>query len=110
MGLQKQPRYINRKLLDLAKGMPCMHCGIEDGTVVAAHSDSAIHGKGKGMKSHDLFVAFLCHHCHAWYDADYGTMSGYSSKREDKLEFWRRAHEQTMLTLWRNGKIKVTGD
>lgn len=29
MNLQKSPRYLNPKLLALAKGLPCQHCGIE---------------------------------------------------------------------------------
>lgn len=110
INLQKSPRYLNPKLLALAKGMPCQHCGIEDGTIVAAHSPFAIHGHGRGIKSSDCFSAFLCYRCHAWLDQDYGLMDGYTSKREDKLKFWRRAYAKTMSGLVRAGKIKLPDD
>ncbi len=110
MTLQKSPRYLNPKLLQLARGMHCAHCGIEDGTTVAAHSPFAIHGHGRGIKSHDCFVAFLDYRCHAWLDQDYGLMDGFSSKREDKLEFFRNAHTNTILHLLKIGKIKLADE
>jgi hypothetical protein len=83
-----------------------MHCGIEDGTTVAAHSNSAIHGHGRGIKSHDCFVAFLCFTCHRYLDQGWATQG--TNAREEKLEFFRRAMEKTFLTLWREGKINVS--
>lgn len=110
MSLQKSPRYLNPRLLELARGMPCQNCGIEDGTVVAAHSNAAKHGHGRGIKSHDCFWAGLCFRCHAWLDQDYGVMDGYSSKREDKLLFFTIAMHKTMSLLLRAGKIKMAND
>lgn len=110
MNLAKNPRYLNQKLLQLARGMPCQHCGIEDGTVVAAHSPFAIHGHGRGVKSHDAFIAYLCYRCHAWLDQDYGVMDGYTSKREDKLRFFVKAMDKTMVHLLQTGKIKLADD
>lgn len=110
MTLQKSPRYTNSKLLNLARGMPCAHCGSENG-VVAAHSNFAIHGKGKNLKAHDCFIAFLCSKkCHPWLDYDYGVMDGYSSKREEKLRFFIKAMDKTMVLLLRTGKIKLADD
>lgn len=107
MSLQKVPHYRNPKLLALAKGMPCQHCGSEIG-VVAAHSNFAVHGKGKNLKAHDCFVAFLCStKCHPWLDYDYGVMDGYSSKRDDKLLFFTIAMQRTMSMLLRTGQIKL---
>jgi hypothetical protein len=107
MSLQKNPRYENRKLLDLANGMACQGCGREDGTIVMAHSNKSIHGKAKGMKAHDCFVAALCHACHYWIDFGARDYLIWSCTPDHKLEFFRRASESTMLHLWREGKIKV---
>jgi hypothetical protein len=60
--------YRNRKILNAAKDSFCMNCGAHDGTVVAAHSNAIVHGKGMGKKSDDCFVAFLCASCHTRYD------------------------------------------
>ena len=109
MSLQKSPRYENPKLLKLANGMSCMGCGCQDGTVVMAHSNFAIHGKAKGMKAHDCFVAGLCQRCHAWLDSGTEFYSlGFAvgdPSRAGKLEFFRRAMEATLLYLWRNGLV-----
>lgn len=107
MILQKNPRFENRKLLDLARGMPCQGCGNQDETIVMAHSNFAIHGKAKSMKAHDCFVAALCMRCHSWLDSGTTNYQLLAPTREDKLEFFRRASEATMLYLWRNGRIGV---
>ena len=49
--------YRSKKLLALAQFAPCMHCGIEDGTIVAAHSNQLRDGKGRGLKSHDYRIS-----------------------------------------------------
>ena len=36
--------YRNKKLLEVARLIPCQHCGIEDGTCVAAHSNQQFGG------------------------------------------------------------------
>jgi hypothetical protein len=51
--------YRNKKLLEACREMPCQHCGSEDGTVVAAHSNQLRDGKGRGIKAHDYRVAAL---------------------------------------------------
>lgn len=106
--INKSPRYENPRLLKLAKGMSCQGCGCEDGSVVMAHSNAAIHNKAKGMKAHDCFVAALCSECHYWLDSG-TTVYGYlwEPTRENKLEFFRRAMDATMLYLWRTGAIIV---
>lgn len=108
MSLHKIQQYRNPQLLRLANGMPCMGCGCQDGTIVMAHSDFSIHGKAKGMKAHDCFVAALCHTCHTWLGSGTKNYLIWEAGRSDKLEFFRRAHEKTMLHLWGDGLIKVT--
>ena len=63
----------DKKRLQACRSLPCQHCGAEDGTVVAAHSNEGIHGKGRGIKASDEFVAALCFTCHA--NLDQGSMS-----------------------------------
>ncbi len=61
--------YRNRKFLAIVKRSPqCFGCGrSNDGTVVGAHSNSQMMGKGMGHKAADL-VAALCADCHSGYD------------------------------------------
>lgn len=61
--------YRNKKLTQSAKHESCVSCGADNGTIVWAHSNSQRHGKGMGIKAHDLFGAYLCHNCHYAYDA-----------------------------------------
>jgi hypothetical protein len=61
----------SKKMLSAAKDQSCVNCGVEDGTVVAAHYSGLrghTFGKGKGIKPHDLCVADLCMKCHSAFD------------------------------------------
>lgn len=78
-----------------------MHCLIDDGTIVAAHSNSSEHGKGMGIKAHDGMIAFLCHRCH--FEIDQGNLLD----REARRELWFRAMARTYMALWDQGLIKV---
>lgn len=97
----------SRRLLDLAEGEPCMNCGAEDGTVVAAHSNLSRHGKGKSIKAHDCFIAFLCHRCHSWLDQGCGMdpTGVWGDSRTDREQMFRHAMDDTMLRLWTSGKV-----
>lgn len=64
----------------------------EDGTVVAAHSNQAKHGKGRGIKASDQYVAALCYRCH--YMIDQGRES-----RDIKVAIWDAAHDRTKKHL-----------
>lgn len=57
----------SKALRDSARDEPCVACG-SVGTTVWAHSNQQAHGKGMGMKSHDILGMYLCHLCHAIYD------------------------------------------
>ena len=52
-------------LADIRK-LPCVRCGNPDSQ--AAHSNSAKHGKGRGVKASDQFTVPLCHSCHSAFD------------------------------------------
>lgn len=93
--------YRNKALLEALRGLPCQLCGIEDGTIVAAHSNQQIHGKGMGVKAHDCYVAALCHRCHS--ELDQGKMYDKNTKRE----LWGLAFDRTILKLWERELIEV---
>jgi len=82
----------DKKRLEACRSLPCQHCGAEDGTVVAAHSNEGIHGKGRGIKASDEFVAALCFTCHA--NLDQGSMS-----KQERTEMWHNAHIKTIALL-----------
>ena len=70
-----------------------MNCGINDGTVCAAHSNQSKHGKGLGLKAPDSLVAALCHKCH--YELD----NGKNLSKQEKVEMWNQSYIRTMKTL-----------
>lgn len=100
---QREPRYENRKLLDLAHRIQeCVNCGyFSEHGCEPAHENGLEAGKGMSTKSHDGRHAALCHSCHVWYDI------GHSRALGDKQEMWNRAHKRTFDIYWRNGWIKV---
>jgi uncharacterized protein with NRDE domain len=99
----KQPRILMPKWLQAASGELCTWpgCGVDDNTIVAAHSNEQNDGKGIGKKSHDLFIAFLCQHCHHEYD--YGKYL----TREAKSMNFNSAMKKTWLRLYQKGLIKT---
>lgn len=61
----------DKRLLDV-RGLPCQRCGVDDGTVVAAHYQgigAGRLGKGRGIKPHDFCTAPLCRACHEIMDS-----------------------------------------
>lgn len=54
------------KRLAAIRKLPCIRCGNPNSQ--AAHSNSAKHGKGRGIKASDAFVIPLCQSCHAAFD------------------------------------------
>lgn len=95
--------YRNRELLDLAYQIECTLNlpGCEHGPGEPAHSNQSRHGKGGAIKAHDCFYASACRPCHREID------QGRTMSREEKFDAWQRAHEATMLELWRRGLIRV---
>jgi cytochrome c553 len=93
--------YRNKKLLELARLLPCQHCGIEDGTVVAAHSNQLRDGKGRGLKASDFRIASLCFRCHAEADTS-STLT-----KVARIEMWEQAHRATIGELFERGLVVV---
>ena len=93
--------YRNKRLLETVRNFPCQHCGKQDGTVVAAHSNQLRDGKGKGIKARDYRVASLCFMCHAELD------QGKNLSKAERLEMWEEAHRKTIGLLFDNGHLQV---
>ena len=97
--------YVRSKaILEACRAIPCQHCGTQDGTVVAAHSNQSRHGKGRGIKASDIYVAALCSVCHHQID------QGFLFSRVEKAVMWDEAHEKTVrllhdLLLWPAGVV-----
>ena len=91
--------YRNEKLLKAVRDCPCQHCGAQDGTVVAAHSNQLIDGKGRGLKAHDYRIAALCFRCHAELD------QGAKMSKQERLIMWEAAHRSTIGWLFDNEVI-----
>ena len=101
MEQSKVTNYRNKKLLETVREAPCQMCGIEDGTVVAAHSNQLRDGKGRSIKAHDFRIAALCFRCH--FEIDQGS----KLSREKRLNQWEMAHRNTVGWLFTNDRLTV---
>lgn len=89
--------YVRSKdLLRNAREIPCQHCGADDGTVVAAHTNWQ-GGKGRGIKADDNLIASLCHKCHAEID------QGATLSKAERQQIWYDAHQKTVEKLTKLG-------
>ena len=93
--------YRNKALLEIVRESPCQICGVQNGTVVAAHSNQQRDGKGMGIKAHDYRIAALCFSCHAEID------QGKSLNKQEKFNQWDEAHRRTIGWLFELGHLKV---
>lgn len=95
--------YRNKKLLQIARTAPCCFgcMKVNQGDVVAAHSNQLRDGKGMGQKAHDFRVAYLCSACHRELD------QGKSMSKQEKLEFWEEAHRKSVEWLFLSGVLEV---
>lgn len=88
----------SKKLLEACRDLPCQNCGIEDGTVCAAHRNES---KGMGLKVSDALVAALCHRCH--HELDNGKLLS----REARREMWNQAYIKTVQAMIEREVLKV---
>jgi hypothetical protein len=93
--------YRNAKLLKEVAKLPCQHCGLDDGTTVAAHSNQLRDGKGRGLKANDYRIATLCFSCHANLD------QGKELDKSQRVEMFEEAHRKTIGELFERGIINV---
>jgi hypothetical protein len=73
--------------------LPCAVCGVDDGTVVAAHRNES---KGMGLKVSDALVAPLCFTCHQTLD------QGKELSRDERRDMWNRAYIRGMQYMIEN--------
>ncbi|MBA3622882.1 MAG: hypothetical protein H0W48_00125 [Methylibium sp.] len=85
----------SQALMRAYREIPCQACGTSDGSVCGAHSNQAVHGKGRSLKASDVYAASLCHRCHTELD------QGAFLSREARRQMWQRAHERTVQELVR---------
>jgi hypothetical protein len=93
--------YRNAKLLKETGKLPCQYCGLDDGTIVAAHSNQLRDGKGRGLKASDYRIAALCFKCHAELD------QGNTWSKAERMEMFEDAHRKTIGELFERGIINV---
>ncbi|MCL6559036.1 MAG: DUF1364 domain-containing protein [Firmicutes bacterium] len=91
--------YRNKKLRDSARHEPCVNCGVDRGTTVWAHSNCQRHGKGIGIKAHDVFGAYLCGDCHSHYDA------GAWPSRDERNEWFIEQFIKSMIIACEKGYL-----
>lgn len=100
--MQKRKPLRLPKLLKAANGAPCMSCGAQDGTVVAAHGPKTELDGGMGLKPSDCYSAYLCHACHDYVD---GRTKRYPGEETPK-SVWRRAYYATVRYWFAQGVVK----
>jgi hypothetical protein len=88
----KDPHHRSKALTQSARDESCVACGVHDGTIVWAHSNEMEHGKGKGIKCHDLLGNYLCCRCHAAYDQG-------PEPRAMKRAWFREWYPKTMVRV-----------
>lgn len=93
----------SKKLTQSAKHESCVSCGADDGTVVWAHSNEQFHGKGMGIKAHDLFGAYLCHRCHGIYDGQ--IHDEYFAENCYAPDWFRQMWERSMIRACEKGYL-----
>ena len=87
----------SKSLLKAVANLPCQCCGME-GQTQAAHSNQAQHGKGRAIKSSDIYIAALCQTCHYCID------QGNELAKAERQELWDSAHIKTVTALVRSGE------
>lgn len=104
---QREPRWESKKLRDSARDKECTMaspwCNGDRSTVVWCHSNHSEHGKGMGVKAHDIFGFFGCSGCHAWYDTA-SKQEGFSN--DERRAAYHRAHDRSLLIVVTEGILK----
>ena len=73
LSVPKSPRYVDRNLLDMARGQPCLLrspiCNNDVETTVACHGSGVANGKGMAYKTSDPLSCQGCSSCNHFTDA-----------------------------------------
>jgi hypothetical protein len=97
MMIPKFSYFRSKNHLKNVASLACQNCGIE-GQTQAAHSNWAEHGKGRGIKASDEFVAALCQTCHAELD------QGQHLSKDQRRQMWDEAYRKTKERLKEENK------
>lgn len=81
--------------------MQSPRCNGNPATTVWCHSNYHEHGKGVGVKSHDIFGFYGCSGCHQWYDE-----ASRAGDLDTRHHYFRRAHDKSVLRLVTKGILK----
>lgn len=94
----KKPAVRSKAVLLACREIPCQACGVQDGTVCAAHANWADYGKGLARKADDTAVAALCSVCHSDLD------QGLRMTKAERRAMWEEAHRKTVEFLQALGR------
>ena len=103
--------YRNNDVLRLAQGERCLleihrYCQGDLGeTTVAAHSNSLIDGKGKGLKAEDSKTVWACVRCHTMLDQSMLTKTQkkqiFDEAHEEQIKEWENIAKNPLLRPWK---------
>ena len=94
----KSPRYVDRHLLDMARGQECLLqsplCNHNPETTVACHGSGVANGKGLGYKCGDHLVVHGCSACNHFTDAYGGATAAekqavFAAGHLRQIELWK---------------------
>jgi len=97
---QKFKYWRSKQHLKNVASLPCQICGLE-GQTQAAHSNLAIHGKGRSLKASDEYTVALCFACHHDLDA------GHRLSKDEKKQMYFNALRNTWLELLERDLVVV---
>ena len=108
---QKTTAHRNPHLLALARGKDCLMrvpgvCNHNPETVVAAHSNSAQHGKAGARKADDEYSVWACSACHSWFDQGAGARNREIAMRTFQSALLRQLREWVHIALDQQSKAK----
>lgn len=77
-------------------------CNGNPDRVVWCHSNFSEHGKGVGLKAHDIFGFYGCDACHDWFDRASRT----TLTPDERREWFYRAFSKSLLVLLELGVLR----
>lgn len=96
MMIPKFNYFRSKKHLKNVAKLPCQICGVE-GRTQAAHSNQAVHGKGRSIKASDEFTAALCIEHH--FEIDQGS----HLTKQQRVDMWDEAWHKTVAKIQQQG-------
>lgn len=105
MNLQKRKYVRSKAIRDSAKNETCTWPGCDAPAQCWAHSNLAVDGKGTGIKSEDIYGAYLCTEHHNLYDS---RPSAFALHHENKQRNFHQAMKKSWKRLIEKGVIKIS--